>query len=142
MGGASQVSNGDYSTTIDHQPSNLNLPNNFGASATKEQSSMIFPGSSIGGDGGSGGARLSEENQVRIKSMLPKTAANFHKMKKGLFLNPLKGYPYNVKEEALARSFNILQAYGEIVPYLVKASKRPKVKARNKSVKVSRGEIY
>ena len=107
MGGASQVSNGDYSTTID-QPSNLNLQNNFGASATKEQNSMIFPASSIGGDGGSGGARLSEENQVRIKSMLPKTAANFHKMKKGLFLNPLKGYPYNLKEEALARSFNIL----------------------------------
>ena len=69
---------------------------------------MMFPASSIGGDGVSGGARLSEENQVRIKSMLPKTAANFHKMKKGLFLNPLKGYPYNLKEEALARSFNIL----------------------------------
>ena len=79
---------------------------------------------------------------MRIKSMLPKTAANFHKMKKGLFLNPIKGYPYNLKEEALARSFNILQAYGEIVPQLIKAAKRPKVKARNKSVKVSRGELF
>jgi hypothetical protein len=40
--------------------------------------------------------------------MLPRTAENFHKMKKGLYLNPLKGYPYKMKEEALARSFNIL----------------------------------
>ncbi len=40
--------------------------------------------------------------------MLPKTATNFSKMKKGLYLNPIKGFPYDVKEEALARSFNIL----------------------------------
>jgi hypothetical protein len=59
---------------------------------------------------------LTDENQVRIRSMLPKTATNFHKMKKGLYLNPIKGYPYNLKDEALARSFNILQAYGEILP--------------------------
>lgn len=50
--------------------------------------------------------------------MLPKTANNFHKLKKGLYLNPLKGHPYNLKEEALARSFNILSAYGEILPML------------------------
>jgi hypothetical protein len=53
--------------------------------------------------------------------MLPKTALNFHKMQKGLYLNPVSGgsgYPYKVKEEALARSFNILQAYGEIMPQL------------------------
>jgi len=37
---------------------------------------------------------LSLENQVRIKSMLPKTADNFFKMKKGLYLNPVIGYPY------------------------------------------------
>ncbi len=47
---------------------------------------------------------------------MPKTATNFSKMKKGLYLNPLKGYPYNHKDEALARSLNILQAYGEIIP--------------------------
>jgi len=51
---------------------------------------------------------MSDENQIRIKSMLPKTANNFHKMKKGLYLNPIKGFPYNHKEEALARSLNIL----------------------------------
>jgi hypothetical protein len=50
--------------------------------------------------------------------MLPKTAANFSKMKKGLYLNPVRGYPYNFKEEALARSINILQAYHEIMPTL------------------------
>lgn len=50
--------------------------------------------------------------------MLPKTAFNFHKMKKGLYLNPVKGYPYDVKEEVFARSMNILQAYGEIMPLL------------------------
>jgi len=61
---------------------------------------------------------MSDENQIRIKSMLPKTANNFHKMKKGLYLNPIKGFPYNHKEEALARSLNILQAYGEIIPTL------------------------
>ena len=51
---------------------------------------------------------MSEENQVRIKSMLPKTALNYSKMKRGLYLNPIRGYPYNLKEEALARSINIL----------------------------------
>jgi hypothetical protein len=51
--------------------------------------------------------------------MLPKTAVNFHKLQQGLYLNPVSGgYPYRVKEEALARSFNILQAYGEIMPQL------------------------
>lgn len=48
--------------------------------------------------------------------MLPKTANNFFKMKKGLYLNPLMGYPFKVKEEALQRSLNILEAYGEILP--------------------------
>jgi hypothetical protein len=58
--------------------------------------------------------------------MLPKTAANFSKMKKGLYLNPVRGYPYNLKEEALARSINILQAYGEIIPALTQTTKRGK----------------
>jgi hypothetical protein len=31
-----------------------------------------------------------------MKSMLPKTASNFHKLKKGLYLNPLQGYPYDL----------------------------------------------
>ena len=43
-----------------------------------------------------------------MTSMLPKTAENYMKMKKGLYLNPLKGYPYDMKNEALARSVNIL----------------------------------
>ena len=50
--------------------------------------------------------------------MLPKTAANFSKMKRGLYLNPVRGFPYDMKEEALARSINILAAYGEIIPTL------------------------
>jgi hypothetical protein len=33
--------------------------------------------------------QLSLRAQVRMKSMLPKTASNFHKLKKGLYLNPL-----------------------------------------------------
>lgn len=32
---------------------------------------------------------ISMKNKIRVKSMLPKTAVNFHKMKKGLYLNPL-----------------------------------------------------
>eukprot|EP00347_Sterkiella_histriomuscorum_P006622 403352063 len=75
---------------------------------------------------------LSEENQVRIKSMLPKTAANFSKMKRGLYLNPVRGFPYNIKEEALARSINILAAYGEIIPSLGQSTKK-KQRARSTS---------
>ena len=59
-------------------------------------------------------------------SMLPKTAENFRKLKKGLYLNPLKGYPYDLKEEAFARSLNILDTYGEIMPLVASLKKKPK----------------
>lgn len=88
IGATSQISNGENSTTIDIQPSNGNFKREFTSSASKERHSAVFPLVSNNG--------LSEENQVRIRSMLPKTAANFHKMKKGLFLNPIKGFPYNI----------------------------------------------
>ena len=64
--------------------------------------------------------------------MLPKTAVNFHKMKKGLYLNPIKGYPYDIKQEALARSIHILQAYGEIMPLLGTAKKITKSKKKHR----------
>jgi hypothetical protein len=51
-----------------------------------------------------------------MKSMLPKTASNFHKLKKGLYLNPLQGYPYDLQKETLARSINVLKAHGDILP--------------------------
>ncbi len=54
--------------------------------------------------------------QVRVKSMLPKTASNFHKMKKGLYLNPLIGHPYDLQSETFLRSINILKAHGDIIP--------------------------
>ena len=60
--------------------------------------------------------QLSLRAQVRMKSMLPKTASNFHKMKKGLYLNPLQGHPYDLQKETLARSINVLKAHGDIIP--------------------------
>ena len=59
---------------------------------------------------------MSAKNRVRVKSMLPKTAENFIKMKKGLYLHTRKGYSFDIREEGLAKSLHILQAYGEIVP--------------------------
>ena len=53
---------------------------------------------------------------MRVKSMLPKTASNFHKMKKGLYLNPLIGHPYDLQSEVFFRSINILKAHGDIMP--------------------------
>lgn len=85
---------------------------------------------------------MSEENQVRIKSMLPKTALNYSKMKRGLYLNPIRGYPYNLKEEALARSINILQAYHEIIPVIqhrkgLKSQKGTRSSSKRKIVRQS-----
>lgn len=70
--------------------------------------------------------------------MLPKTAANFSKMKRGLYLNPVRGFPYNIKEEALARSINILQAYGEIIPSLSQSTKKKNRRASSKRSKTRR----
>jgi hypothetical protein len=49
-----------------------------------------------------GGKNLSSEinligikTRVRVQSMLPITATNYHKYRKGLYLNPLKGHPYD-----------------------------------------------
>jgi len=64
------------------------------------------------------------KTKVRVKSMLPKTAANFFKHKKGLFLNPLKGHPYDHQEEAFARSLHILQTYGDVIPLKVTRDKK------------------
>lgn len=47
--------------------------------------------------------------------MLPKTATNYHKFKKGLYLNPLKGHPFDFKQEALARSLHLLKNQGEVM---------------------------
>lgn len=91
----------------------MNFSSNMDKSTTLEYNSMKLiqeEGTSLpnimstpGQDG-----YISDENYVRIKSMLPKTALNYSKMKRGLYLNPIRGYPYNLKEEALARSINIL----------------------------------
>jgi hypothetical protein len=64
--------------------------------------------------------------------MVPKTATNFHKMIKGLY-NPLKGL--DSKSDALAKSFNILYAYGELLPLTHSAKKALSVRKRPKSKK-------
>jgi hypothetical protein len=56
------------------------------------------------------------KDQIRARSVLPKTAVNFHKMKKGLYLNSVKNSPF--EDVGMAKSLNILQAYGEIFPML------------------------
>ena len=76
---------------------------------------------------------VNTKNQVRMKSMLPKTAENFLKMKKGLYLNPFKACPYDIREDALARSLNILSAYGEIMPIVASLKKNRKMKKGPKS---------
>ena len=77
----SNASNIDRSTTVDPSLNNLH---NIQEETNNSKERLARP-------------NLSEINQTRVKSMLPKTATNFHKMKKGLYLNPLKGYPYDIK---------------------------------------------
>lgn len=60
--------------------------------------------------------QLKLKSNIRVKSMLPKTAVNYHKHSKGLYLNPLNGFPYDFNQEALARSLHILKTYGDIIP--------------------------
>ncbi|TNV72866.1 hypothetical protein FGO68_gene12806 [Halteria grandinella] len=54
--------------------------------------------------------------KIRVQSMLPRTATNYHKFKKGLYLNPLKGNQYDISQDALARSMNLLKARGDALP--------------------------
>ena len=61
---------------------------------------------------------------------MPKTAVNFHKLKKGLYLKTTKGIPFSNKEESLAKSFHILQAYGEGLPELTNQIMKKAIKTK------------
>ena len=48
--------------------------------------------------------------------MLPKTASNYHKFKKGLYLNQISGISNEDKKDVLERSMDLLRARGNVLP--------------------------